>query len=298
VSEVLAAGAVLWRLATHGHVEIACVHRPRYDDWSLPKGKLHPGESIWAAAVREVAEETGYASVLGHHLGRVSYLLSTPGRPVKVVDYFAARAGAGHFQPNREVDQLRWLPCDAAEKLLTYQRDLRIFRSFTALPVPTTTMLLVRHAMAHSRDQWQGPDELRTLDDEGWAQVAALRSLLPLFGADRVHSAPPVRCVQTVQDLAKDLGTSVIEEPLLSEQGYPGHETAALARVREIVSSGGTPVVCSQGGVIPNLLARLAADSALPMSQPESAKGSVWVLSFAPGSPAHRLAAVYYIPQA
>jgi 8-oxo-dGTP diphosphatase len=297
VSEVLAAGAVLWRLAARSDVEIACVHRPRYDDWSLPKGKLLTGESVWAAAVREVTEETGHAAVLGHYLGRVSYPLSTPGQH-KVVEYFAARAGYGQFRPNAEVDQLRWLPLDAATNLVTYPHDVQVVRSFTALPVPTTTMLLVRHAMAHSRDEWRGPDELRILDNTGWAQVAALRSLLPLFGADRVYSSPVVRCVQTVQDLAADLGTPVVEDPLLSEQGYQRNEDDALAKVREIASAGGTAVVCSQGRVIPGLLARLAADSALRMPQPESAKGSVWVLSFASGNAPPHLVAAYYIPRA
>jgi 8-oxo-(d)GTP phosphatase len=116
VSEILAAGAVLWRPG----VEIAVVHRPRYDDWSLPKGKLEPGESIWLAASREVREETGFSCTLGRYLAQHRYPVTRPEPATKVVDYFAARAGSGSFQPNDEVDALRWVSLTEAGNLLTH----------------------------------------------------------------------------------------------------------------------------------------------------------------------------------
>jgi 8-oxo-(d)GTP phosphatase len=286
VAEILAAGGVLWR-PNERDVEVAVVHRPRYDDWSLPKGKLEPGETSWAAAAREVSEETGFVATLGRYLGRVSYPVRRPVPATKIVDYVAARARSGQFRPNREVDALRWVsPADAAD-LLSYPHDVDILRAFTALPADTTTVALIRHAKAGHREHWPGPDDRRPLSAAGWEQVKALRALLPLFGVDRVHSAPLVRCTQTVQQLAEDLGTAIVEEPLLSERGYVSHEPAAVARLHELASAGNTPVICSQGGVIPDLLSRLG--------QPDAAsrKASLWILSFT----GRDLVAANYIPK-
>lgn len=163
--EVPAAGAVLWRGTDHGAVGIAVVHRPRYDDWSLPKGKLHAGETIWAAAVREVLEETGFAATLGRHLGQIRYPIGSA--VTKAVDYFAARAGRGEFEPNSEVDELRWLPPEAGLTLLSYQGDRDTLTAFAALPAELATLLLVRHAKAGRRSDWSGADERRPLSAPG-----------------------------------------------------------------------------------------------------------------------------------
>ncbi|HET9140786.1 NUDIX hydrolase [Actinophytocola sp.] len=296
MTTILAAGAVLWRRGAPGGLEIALVHRPRYDDWSLPKGKLEPGETLWAGAAREVAEETGFASALGRYLGQVDYRVLRPLLARKTVHYVAARARSGQFRPNREVDELAWVPPEAAGGLLSYARDAAVVREFTALPADTTTMLLVRHAKAGSRAQWPGPDELRPLSARGWAQVKAVREFAGLFAADRVHSPALLRCVQTVQQAAEDIGTEMVEEPLLSEQGYRADPAAGVARLREIALAGGTPMVCSQGGVIPDLLSRLAAESGLDLAEPASRKGSVWLLSFRP-APDGRLVAATYIAE-
>ncbi|AQW51672.1 NUDIX hydrolase [Streptomyces violaceusniger] len=119
---VLAAGCVLWRRSPHGGgLEIALVHRPRYDDWSHPKGKLKPGEDALHGAVREVVEETGMGCAPGAVLPTVHYMAN--GRP-KEVRYWAAEAVDDEiFVPNREVDRLLWLPPDAARRRLSYDHD-------------------------------------------------------------------------------------------------------------------------------------------------------------------------------
>jgi 8-oxo-dGTP pyrophosphatase MutT (NUDIX family)/phosphohistidine phosphatase SixA len=305
--EVRAAGAVLWRLAG-GVTEVALVHRPRYDDWSLPKGKLDRGETIAEAAVREVREETGFEAVLGRYLARTAYPVPArtgPGTVPKTVDYFSAEAVSGEFAVNDEVDELRWLPPTAAEKLLSRPEDVRVLRAFCQLPVGLTTLVLVRHAKAGKRDEWTGDDDLRPLSEAGTRQANGLRRVLALFGPGRVLSAPRLRCVQTVSGVADDLGIDVRHEPLLSEEGYWPDPVLGVARLLAIAGDGGTPVVCSQGGVIPDLVSALADRDGVELGAARgtvvpSKKGSFWVLSFRPPTPARGpvLVAADYYPSA
>ncbi|GAA1204588.1 NUDIX hydrolase [Prauserella alba] len=279
-----AAGAVLWRPAANGSpgVEIAVVHRPRYDDWSLPKGHLDPGETAPVAAVREIKEETGFPAVLRAFLKRVEYRIA---RGRKVVDYFSARAGEGVFEANSEVDELRWAAPDVAAGLLTYGSDAEVVERFAALPQQVTSMLLVRHAKAGKRETWTGDDDLRPLSDAGERQARALRPVLAAFGPDRVVSAPLLRCVQTVQGVAEDLGTEVGHDDALSERIFAADPDRAVRRIVEMAVEGGTSVVCSQGGVIPHAVATLAdrGGVVLPRTKPDGVaakKGSVWQLTF------------------
>lgn len=297
--EVRAAGAVLWRPSGSGY-EVAVVHRPRYDDWSLPKGKLDGGESEPVAAVREVAEETGSACVLGPFLARVSY--SVLGER-KVVDYFGARSTGGSFTPNDEVDELRWLPVAEARGLLSYGRDADVLDAFAALRPGVTTVLLVRHAKAGSRDGWVGDDDLRPLTPNGESQAESLCAQLRLFGPDRVFSAPRLRCVQTVRAIAAEQDVDISHEPLLSEDGYRASPREALARLAEIVDGGGTPLICSQGGVIPHLVADLAERDGVRLDDVPAKKASTWLLTLRPAAPrsdSHpagpQLVAAHYLP--
>jgi 8-oxo-dGTP diphosphatase len=129
---IQAAGGVLWRDSGYER-QFAVIHRPKYDDWTLPKGKLDPGETHEQAAVREVSEETGFSVELGAGLGETFY--EHDDRP-KQVRYWSMRAVDGRFQPNREVDDIRWLPLDGARRLLTYDRDRAILDRFTGGDAP------------------------------------------------------------------------------------------------------------------------------------------------------------------
>jgi 8-oxo-dGTP diphosphatase len=135
-SVIRAAGGVLWRPAQPGaahDIEVAVIHRPRYDDWSLPKGKLANGETDLAAAIREVHEETGYTVRVGEPLGTTRYRRFVNGvdRP-KVVRWWAMEAASGTFSPNAEVDDLRWIPLGAAGTVLTSASDLTALGRFVA----------------------------------------------------------------------------------------------------------------------------------------------------------------------
>jgi 8-oxo-dGTP diphosphatase len=128
---VEAAGGVVWRRGDDGQVEVLVVHRPKYDDWTLPKGKLDAGEGHQDAALREVEEETGQRALLGPELPSTRYD-DRFGRP-KRVRYWAMEAAGGAFEPNREVDEVRWLPPEHARQMLSYDRDREVL---DALPAP------------------------------------------------------------------------------------------------------------------------------------------------------------------
>jgi 8-oxo-dGTP pyrophosphatase MutT (NUDIX family) len=123
---VRAAGGILWRPGPDGRPEIAVVHRPRYDDWSLPKGKLDDGETHEEAALREVREETGFRCRRGAPAGVTEYA-DAKGRP-KVVRYWEMEPIAGEFEPTAEVDELRWLSVPEARRLLTYDHDRELLK--------------------------------------------------------------------------------------------------------------------------------------------------------------------------
>lgn len=292
-----AAGGVVWRTRGHegsSNVEVAIVHRPQYDDWSIPKGKCARGEPLVECAIREVFEETGYRVRMGRRLGEAHYMKVTAGeeRP-KVVYYWALRADGGLFTPTQEVDGLRWLAIDDARAMLTRSTDKDILDRFAEGPIFTSTVLLVRHASAGSRSDWEGDDRARPLDSKGWEQAEQLVRLLSRFGVGRIISADFVRCVQTVEPLSEAIGVPIEEEPLKSELGYPGNEAAALDFVRSVGVPDEAVVISSQGGVVPDLLERLAKEDDYDLPEGiETKKGSTWSLSFE-GS---RLVAAEYFP--
>ncbi len=271
---VRAAGAVLWRERA-GVVEIALVHRPRYDDWSLPKGKLDTGEAEAVAASREVLEETGFHGPLGRGLGTTSYDVSVDGTTVpKTVRWWALEAMGGAFAASDEVDELRWLPATDAQRQLDAESDADPLSRFLAAPARTTTVLLVRHADAGDPAAFHGPDAKRPLDADGRRQAAELAQVLPLWQPAHVLSAPPLRCLQTVEPL----GARVTVEPVFGEQSWNLRD--ARKALLRLVAAGEPVVICSQGGAIPDLVADLTGSR----HRVRAKKGSIWALSFAAGA--------------
>jgi 8-oxo-dGTP diphosphatase len=125
---VQAAGGLVSRGGENGQLEVLLVHRPRYDDWTFPKGKLEPGETHEQAALREVEEETGFRCDLGRELPSTSYH-DGKGRP-KAVRYWAMRPLEGAFHPHPEIDEVRWLTPDGARDLLTHPHDRPVLDDF------------------------------------------------------------------------------------------------------------------------------------------------------------------------
>nr|WP_305792211.1 NUDIX hydrolase [Mycobacterium sp. DL592] len=273
----MAAGAVLWRPDPEtGETRLAVIHRPRYDDWSLPKGKLDAGENEPAAAVREIWEETGQRSHLGRWLTEVSYPIP---EGIKVVHYWAARAVGGEFTPGDEVDRLEWLSPEDASERLTYPHDRDVLKKFAEHPADTQTVLIVRHATAGVKSRYKGDDRSRPLDKNGRAQAESLVAQLMAFGPTVIHAADRARCMQTVEPLAQELGVSIIKEADLTEEAYAEDPKAARNRVLDIVARGGTPVICTQGKVIPYLLAWWREGDVGKPDKVRNRKGSTWVLS-------------------
>ncbi|MGV0813982.1 NUDIX hydrolase [Mycolicibacterium boenickei] len=281
---VPAAGAVLWRRsadATGAAVtEVAVIHRPRYDDWSLPKGKLDVGETEPVAAVREVHEETGYTAQLGRRLGSISYDIP---QGTKRVWYWAARATGGDFTPNDEVDKLIWLPVNAAADQVAYPHDRKVLRRFRKYPPDTKTLILVRHGTAGRRSRFKGDDRERPLDKTGRAQAEAMVGQLLAFGATTLYAADRLRCHQTLEPLGQELGIDIHNEPALTEEAYAHDHKAARNRLLDIAVRAGTPVVCSQGKVIPGLISWWCDRDRVRPSTTGNRKGSAWVLSMVDG---------------
>lgn len=272
---VTAAGGVVWR-GRHGDIEVALVHRPRYDDWTLPKGKLMDGESELAAAVREVGEELGATVAVSRRVGRVHY---RDGGAKKTVAYWAMRYLAGEFVPNAEVDAIEWLTPAHAAKRLTYAVDLPVLTDFAALPVPDSVVLLLRHAKAGKRSEWRRDDRLRPLDPVGAQQAQQLVEFLRRFAPQRVISADVSRCVQTVEPLAASLGLDVQVDPAFDDDSYVETPTATETALLALAKPGWVTVVCSQGTAIPALIDTLAPGT----DSSDTRKGATWALSFVDG---------------
>lgn len=201
-----------------------------------------------------------------------------------MVRYWAARCVAGEFIPNAEVDELKWLPVTDAIKQLEYPHDRKVLRRFMKQPADTKTVLIVRHGTAGSKSRYKGDDRQRPLDKHGRAQAECLVEVLLAFGADVPYAADRVRCHQTLEPLAQELGTTIHDEPLLTEEAYPENRKAARNRVLEIsTAANGTPVICTQGKVIPDLIAWWCERDGVRPDKSRNRKGSAWVLSLADG---------------
>jgi len=270
VSEaILSAGAVLWR-PVGPRIEVLLVHRPKYDDWSLPKGKREPGEHVLVTAAREVFEETSVHPVLGPQLRTVEYLVN--GRP-KQVDYWAARAANDQAAASHEIDAVAWLPLAQAVDRLSYAHDADVIASLQ--PRVTVPVILLRHASAGAKRDWAGEDLLRPLDAEGALDALLLADLLACFAPRaRVVSSPALRCTDSVRPYAKGFGGSVEAKAALAVPDHAAESfldrTARAATLRHLfrhlVNVGQPVVACLHRENLP--LALAAACSVLGTPEP------------------------------
>jgi len=277
---VLAAGGVVWR-QDGNDLLVALVHRRRYDDWTLPKGKARSDERLLLAALREVGEETGAEVEVGRRLAPVEYPFGAG--VTKRVQHWSMRYLGGEHEPGDEVDRVRWLTVAEATQKLTYPIDRAVLADFARVPVGTTTLVLMRHAKAGKRSEWKGDDRLRPLDKIGRRHAREVVPVLTAFGPRRVLAADRVRCEQTVTPLADALSVSVESAPEFSDEAQAQAPQRAVSSVERLAAEPGATVICSQGGAIPGLLADLAVPHNPRDPGYSSRKGSIWVLSLLAG---------------
>ena len=246
---IQAAGAVVWR-NNKDKTEVAIIHRPKYDDWSFPKGKVEINESLIACAHREVLEETNIQTEFGAFLGDVEYL-TQDGK--KQVSFWAAKAITyKDFSPNSEVDQLKWVEVKKVKELLTLETDKKILAQFIKLDFDTKPFILLRHAKAITRDEWQGDDDDRPLDSLGQNQAKRLLSIYQVYNLEQIHTSDAVRCYDTVNpmvDYAKDL----IKED---------------ARI----------LLCSHNPILPKMLNKLTKKSDVDADEDKLSPADGWVI--------------------
>lgn len=275
---VEAAGALVWRVE-NGALEVLLVHRPRYQDWSWPKGKVEPGESLPTTAVREVGEETGVDVVLGLPLARLRYKLSD-GR-TKRVHLWVGRVATPTDAPaltariapvpasTDEIDDLAWMSVEKAEKSLTRASDAEPLAELVALHtkerLDTAVLVVARHARATSRSAWRGDETDRPLTRTGRNQALALVPVLAAFGVREVVTSGWERCARTIEPYAAAAGVV----PGFSELTEAAHERSpsrVAGEVHRLLEAGGDVVMCTHRPVLPTVLDVLGQHSRRPVA--------------------------------
>jgi 8-oxo-dGTP pyrophosphatase MutT (NUDIX family)/phosphohistidine phosphatase SixA len=255
VRPILAAGAVVTREHPTRGTEVVLIHRKRYDDWTLPKGKLEAGESLPACAVREVRVETGATIRLGVPLDQLTY---DTGKGLKRVDWWTGSlVSVVKRAPDAEVDVVSWLPLRAALSRLTFDHDRFLVRQLMEQPV-TTPLVIVRHAKAMDRKDWSRKDAARPINSRGRRQARLLIPMLDAYGAARLVSSTSARCVSTLMPYAHHRELRVESFGQLSEEEGshdPRGVGRLVTRIRNQAASERQPtVICVHRPVLPHIL--------------------------------------------
>lgn len=279
------AGALVWR-EREGRLQVLLIHRPRYDDWSWPKGKLDPGETLPTTAAREVAEETGRPVTLGLPLPGLQYL--TPDGAVKRVHYWAATTGApppalaarAPVPPvdPAEIDAKKWMDVEQAAAALTRAADRIPLAALVAEHekgrLATTALVIARHGKAQSRSSWHGTEIDRPLTPTGHAQSAALVPVLAAFGVGTVVTSRWRRCSETMAPYARAAWLDTESNENLTESDHERSPGRVAAVVRSLLEYAEPTVLCTHRPVLPTVLdvlgqhSRRSVASALPTKDP------------------------------
>ena len=284
---VRAAGGVVFRSTAKGNLKVLVAHRPKYDDWALPKGHADKGETPEQTALREVMEETGFGCRIVAPVGTTRHRIKGG---VKEVNWYAMRPlpDSPGFKKNSEVDEIRWVTRKKARDLLDYENDRNLVGGADLKRLSQTgTIHMLRHAAAGGRDKWDGDDRKRPLTRKGRRQAKAIAESLADRGIERIVTSPYDRCVQSVEPLARVTGAAIEVSPALAEG--PDID-AAYDLIDSLV--GYNAVVSSHGDVIPATINRLMWAGLSLTSRFYCSKGSIWEVSVESG----KFTTGHYVP--
>lgn len=308
---VEAAGALVWRVRQE-RLQLALVHRPRYRDWSWPKGKLEPGETTVAAAVREVAEETGHDVVLGRSLPGLEYRVAD-GR-LKRVHYWAAQVAGRPDAPallarppvpragRDEIDSVHWFDAGVARKKLTRPEDREPLDALLAEHakgrLDTRALVVARHGQARKRSAWPGTEDDRPLTRTGQVQAEQLVPVISAFGVTELVTSHWARCTATLAPYAAAAHLEPRLVPELTEARHSDSPARVAAVVDGLLGSVHDVVLCTHRPVLPTVLDVLAQHSRrsvadlLPREDPFLKPGEVLVVHVADTTKGPRVVAV------
>ena len=276
-ASIKAGGGVVHR-RDNGKSEFLLVHRPRYDDWTLPKGKLARREGYLEAALREVREETGVRANRPVDVGSIGYATAQGNR--KVVRWWLMETVTEKFKPNAEVDEVAWLTTGKARKRLDYEADRNVLERANGLVDDPTraTIYLARHSSAGDKAKWRGKDRKRPLDKRGRKQSIRLAASLDGHPITRLLSSEAQRCVQTARPLSYS-----IRLPIETERRLRVDASAkdVFKLIKEL--NGESVLLSTHGELIESVIGSLAGDGVDLDGPMEWKKGSIWILEAAKG---------------
>jgi 8-oxo-dGTP diphosphatase len=269
-SDVIAAGAVVTRKGG----DVILVHRPKYDDWSFPKGKLDPGEHITTAAVREVAEETGLDIRLGPPLSTQRYWVENGERRIKRVHYWVGRVvgddDVSSYRVNNEIDEVAWFPVEKARKRMDYDYDRATLEEFERLRKKSYPLVILRHGRAKARKSWTKDDRERPLTRAGEFQAEQVVPVLGAYGVTHILTSSSRRCWRTVAPYADVTGLDMEDTDDLSEEDATPETVAE--QVQGLLTLKEPSVLCSHRPVLPMVF------EALGLEPQPLAPGAVFVV--------------------
>lgn len=273
---ILAAGSVIWRKEKN-EVQVALVHRPRYDDWSLPKGKQDGPESLIACAFRETIEETNLKVSFGPYIGDIEYFVA---EGLKKVYYWSARLAddSPEFHPNEEVDLLEWHSLEDAIEKSTRDSDREIIEKFLNTPFDSYPLIMLRHAKALAREEWQGEDEDRPLEQLGQQQARRMLSLYQVYGLTQIHTSDAVRCHDTVEQMAHALKISLTITNKVSEYTWKKNKEKAIDYAKDLIKVNEPVILCSHNPVLPRMMEKLTKKIDFDYPSNKLEPGESWIL--------------------
>lgn len=274
---ILAAGAVVWRYDQDGQVLVLLIHRPRYDDWSIPKGKLDEGEQLISCAYREVIEETNLKVKFGPFITESEYFVVDG---MKRVSYWAAHAfdSEENFTPNSEADDARWVTIEAAIELATRESDKEVLSVFFKAPFDSQTLIMLRHGKALNRKEWSGEDSDRPLEQVGTLQAKRMHSLYQVYGIEEIITSDAIRCYDTVEPLSRILDLKLKVERDISEDTWKKNREKAIDFAKEVIKNKETTIVCSHNPVLPRMLEKLTKKIDFDYPDNKLEPGEAWVI--------------------